>query len=88
MEVWLDLEFVDVIIMVLRFNLLLPNSLLSEILDILQPYYEMTKILSATGLSYVKLVYPSMFKLIKKVSPPEHDDDHYADTIRTNQKFF
>jgi len=57
-----------------------PNSLLSEILDILQPYYEMTKILSAANYPTLNLVYPSMFKLIRKVSPPEYDDDHYAES--------
>ena len=42
----------------------------------------MTKILSATDYPTLNLVYPSMMKLIKKVSPPPNcNDDYYAEIL-------
>ena len=55
--------------------------MLEDILEILKPYLEMTKILSVNTNPTLNLVYPSMSNLIKKLEHPEYNENHYAEIL-------
>src|SRR5215204_5778271 len=68
-------------IYIININVFNYLRLLEDILEILKPYLEMTKILSVNTNPTLNLVYPSMSNLIKKLEHPEYNENHYAEIL-------